>query len=117
MNPAPNATKCSMSLSSLVARRVTASAPSTLPSAATSAYTSALDTGEEILLGVLGRVVEHLAEQALQHLPHLRQPVSNHGGVFRVGIAVAPLPDGPAALDIVVGALEPRQEGCGVLRE
>src|SRR6267378_5807879 len=166
MNPAPNATKCSMSLSSLVARRVTARAPSTLPSAATSAYTRALDTGQEILLGVLGRVVEHLAQQAFEHLahvgagthaggdqivtlhgevlerqrriggangrdrfhdargrqlqqivdvlPHLRQPVPHHRGVFRVGITVPPLPDRAAALDILVGALESRQERCRI---
>src|SRR5213082_695849 len=49
MNPAPNATKCSMSASSRAARRVTASAPATFPSAATRAYNRALDTGEQLL--------------------------------------------------------------------
>jgi len=44
MNPAPNATSSSITRSSRTARRVTASAPSTLPAAATRAYNNALDT-------------------------------------------------------------------------
>src|SRR6266700_2770919 len=72
MNPAPNATKCSMSASSRAARRVTASAPATLPSAATRAYNRALDTGEQLLPRVARRVVEHFGEQPRQRLPHLR---------------------------------------------
>src|SRR2546422_818197 len=71
MNPAPNATKCSMTARPRAARRVTASAPSTLPSAATSAYTRALDTGQQVVLGVALRVLEHLGEQPLQHLAHV----------------------------------------------
>src|SRR6266699_372068 len=72
MNPAPNATKCSISASSRAARRVTARAPATLPSAATRAYNRALDTGEQLLPRVARRVVEHLGEQPRQRLPHLR---------------------------------------------
>src|SRR5437660_4935082 len=71
MKPAPNATKCSMTARPRAARRVTASAPITLPRAATSAYTRALDTGQEVLLGVALRVLEHLGEQALQHFAHV----------------------------------------------
>src|SRR2546423_15370221 len=70
MKPAPNATKCSMTARPRAARRVTASAPITLPSAATSAYTRALDTGQQIALGVALRVLEHLGEQPLRHLAH-----------------------------------------------
>src|SRR6267378_2685199 len=72
MNPAPNATKCSISRSPRTACRTTASPPSTLPSAATSAYHSALDTGQEILLGVARGVLEHLRQQALQRLADAR---------------------------------------------
>src|SRR5437899_4468260 len=71
MNPAPNATKCSITWRPSAARRVTASAPTTLPSAATSAYITALDTGEQVLLRVAGGILEHLGEQALQCLPHV----------------------------------------------
>src|SRR5439155_25281222 len=71
MKPAPNATQCSMTARPRAARRVTASAPITLPSAATSAYTSALDTGQEVPLRVALRVFQHLREQALQHIAHV----------------------------------------------
>src|SRR5881628_2323594 len=71
MNPAPKATKCSITWRPSAARRVTASAPTTLPSAATSAYSTALDTGEQVRLGVAGRILEHLGEQALQRLAHV----------------------------------------------
>src|SRR2546421_62017 len=70
MNPAPNATKCSITWRPSAARRVTASAPTTLPSAATRAYITALDTGEQVLLRVAGGILEHLGEQALQRLAH-----------------------------------------------
>src|SRR5262245_42741262 len=63
MNPAPNATRSSMTRSSRTARRVTATAPSTLPRAATRAYTSALDTGEQVFLRVARGVFEDLVEQ------------------------------------------------------
>src|SRR6185503_8495694 len=72
MNPAPNATSSSMTRSSRTARRVTASAPSTLPAAAMSAYSSALDTGEEILLRVAARIREHFVEQARERFAHVR---------------------------------------------
>src|SRR5213595_2438238 len=72
MNPAPNATKCSISASSRAARRVTARAPATLPKAATRAYSSALDTGEQLLPRIARRVLEHVGEQPRQRLPHLR---------------------------------------------
>src|SRR2546429_8090385 len=71
MNPAPNATKCSMTARPGAARRVTASAPSRLPTAATSAYTRALDMGEQVLLRIAARGLEHLAEQALERLAHV----------------------------------------------
>src|SRR3989441_4513059 len=70
MNPAPKATKCSITWRPSAARRVTASAPTTLPSAATRAYITALDTGEQVLLRVAGGILEHLGEQALQRLAH-----------------------------------------------
>src|SRR6266576_5835938 len=79
MNPAPNATKCSISASSRAARRVTASAPTTLPSAAIRAYPRELDTGEEIVARVAGRILEHFREQPLERLPHLR-PGAHAGG-------------------------------------
>src|SRR2546422_7205132 len=72
MKPAPNATKCSIRASSRAARRVTASAPTTLPSAAMRAYPSALDTGEEVIARVAGRILEHFREQPLEGLPHFR---------------------------------------------
>src|SRR5437588_9074221 len=72
MNPAPNATKCSISASSRAARRVTARAPATLPRAATRAYSSALDTGEQLLPRIACRVLEHVGEQSRQRLAHLR---------------------------------------------
>src|SRR5260370_26898211 len=72
MNPAPNATKCSMSRRPRTACRTTASPPSTLPSAARSAYHSALDTGQEKLFGVAGRVLQHVRQQALQRLANAR---------------------------------------------
>src|SRR3989454_5900325 len=71
MNPAPKATKCSITWRPSAARRVTASAPTTLPSAATSAYNRALDTGEQVRLRVAGGILEHLGEQALQRLAHV----------------------------------------------
>src|SRR5213594_2111747 len=79
MKPAPNATKCSISTSSRTARRVTASAPTTLPSAAIRAYNRALDTGQQVLLRVAARVLEHLDQQALQGVPHVR-PGAHAGG-------------------------------------
>src|SRR5947207_6065108 len=79
MNPAPNATKCSIRASSRAARRVTASAPTTLPSAATRAYAKALDTGEQVVARVAGRILEHVREQSLEGLPHLR-PGAHAGG-------------------------------------
>src|SRR6267143_215141 len=79
MKPAPNATRSSMTCSSRTARRVTASAPSTLPAAATSAYNSALDTGQEIALGVARRIFEHFFEQARQCCSHVR-PGPDAGG-------------------------------------
>src|SRR5881628_2331970 len=72
MKPAPNATKCSIRTSSRAARRVTASAPTTLPSAAMRAYPSALDTGEQVIARVAGRILEHFREQPLEGLPHFR---------------------------------------------
>src|SRR6266540_1659503 len=169
MKPAPNATKCSISASSRAARRVTASAPTTLPRAATRAYPSALDTGEEIGTRVAGGILEHLRKQPLQRLPHLgprpharlqeivafhreglhgqrvprrpdgphdlrergagsreqdqqvigilahlRQPASYVGNMLRIRILVAPLADGPPALDVLVGGLEPREERGGI---
>src|SRR5258708_6388164 len=71
MKPAPNATKCSIRTSSRAARRVTASAPTTLPSAATRAYPKALDTGQEIIARVAARILEHFREQPLEGLSHL----------------------------------------------
>src|SRR6266849_5447642 len=71
MKPAPKATKCSISASSRAARRVTASAPTTLPSAATRAYPKALDTGQEIVARVAARILEHFREQPLEGLSHL----------------------------------------------
>src|SRR6266550_131449 len=68
MNPAPNATSSSMTRR---ARRVTASAPSTLPAAATRAYNNALDTREQVLLGIAGRVLEHLFQQPRERLAHI----------------------------------------------
>src|SRR5258706_10139928 len=70
MKPAPNATKCSIRTSSRAARRVTASAPTTLPSAAMRAYPSALDTGEEVIARVTARIPEHPREQPFEGLPH-----------------------------------------------
>src|SRR2546421_11337455 len=72
MNPAPKATSSSMTRSSRTARRVTASAPRTLPAAATRAYNSALDTGQEIRSRVTRRIVENFLQQAAQHLAHIR---------------------------------------------
>src|SRR5204863_5624367 len=71
MNPAPNATKCSIRASSRAARRVTARAPATFPRTATRAYSSALDTSEQLLPRVARGVVEHVAEQPRQRLAHL----------------------------------------------
>src|SRR3989449_4166842 len=71
MKPAPNATKCSIRASSRAARRVTASAPTTLPSAAMRAYPRALDTREEIVARVAGRILEHFREQPLEGRSHL----------------------------------------------
>src|SRR5439155_21993497 len=97
MNPAPKATKCSITLSPRAAWRITAAAPSRLPPAAISAYHRALDTTRPVLLHALQetlprvarRVVEHLREQQLQHLSHVRsrshtgsdQIVALHGEV------------------------------------
>src|SRR5258708_35913311 len=63
MNPAPNARNCSMARRLRVACRVTASAPITLPQAASTAGTRALDTGEQILLGLARGVLQDFAEQ------------------------------------------------------
>src|SRR2546423_15607255 len=87
MNPAPNATKCSISASSRAARRVTASAPATLPRAATRPYTRALDTGEQLVSRVARRLFQHVGGQARQRRPQLRarpharrdQVVPGHG--------------------------------------
>src|ERR1051325_8334815 len=79
MNPAPNATKCSISASSRAARRVTARAPATLPNAATRAYSRALDTSEQLLPRVARRVVQHVGEQPRERLAHLR-PGPHAGG-------------------------------------
>src|SRR5882762_11964208 len=70
MKPAPNATKCSIRASSRAARRVTASAPTTLPSAAMRAYPRALDTGEEVVARVTGRILEYFRQQPLEGLSH-----------------------------------------------
>src|SRR5438034_8007538 len=80
MNPAPKATKCSITLSPRAAWRITAAAPSRLPPAAISAYHRALDTTRPVLLRALQqmlprvarRVFEHFGEQQLQHLAHVR---------------------------------------------
>src|SRR5712664_4690846 len=87
MNPAPKATKCSITLRPRAAWLITAAAPSRLPPAAISAYHRALDTTRLVLLHALQqmlprvarRVFEHLGEQLLQHLSHLR-PRSHAGG-------------------------------------
>src|SRR3989441_8360500 len=71
MNPAPKATNCSIPWGPSAARRVTASAPTTLPSAATSAYSTALDTGEQVRLRVADGILEHLGEQALERVAHV----------------------------------------------
>src|SRR5256885_6323586 len=55
----------------LVCRLLLEKKHTTLPSAATSAYSTALDTGEQVRLGVAGRILEHLGEQALQRLAHV----------------------------------------------
>src|SRR2546427_424275 len=172
MNPAPKATKCSITWRPSAARRVTASAPTTLPSAATSAYSTALDTGEQVRLGVAGRILEHLGEQALQRLAyvgagshargeevvardgevlqrqgvlplshgahgfgekgegsgtrrrqreqiigvltHLRQPLADRRKVLRVRILVTPHANRPASLDVLVRALEAREQRRGI---
>src|SRR6185503_10440570 len=72
MKPAPNATSSSMTRSSRTARRVTARAPSTLPAAATSAYSRALDTRQEVRFGVAGRVLQHFLEQPPERLADVR---------------------------------------------
>src|SRR5712691_5773939 len=71
MKPAPNATKCSIRASSRAARRVTASAPTTFPSDAMRAYPRALDTGEEVVARVTGRILEYFHQQPLEGLSHL----------------------------------------------
>ena len=71
MKPAPNASKCSITLSWRAARRVTASAPSTLPAAAARAYSRALDTREQILAGIAGWILQHVIKQALQGFANL----------------------------------------------
>src|SRR5439155_11068572 len=83
------------------ARRVTASAPTTLPSAATSAYSTALDTGEQVRLRVAGGILEHLGEQALQRVAHVgarshaggEEVVARDGEVLQ-GQGVLPLSHG-----------------------
>src|ERR1044072_7897152 len=72
MNPAPNATSSSMTRSSRTARRVTASAPRILAAAATSAYSRALNTREQVLLGVAAGILEHFVEQARERLADFR---------------------------------------------
>src|SRR2546428_11070603 len=100
MNPAPNATKCSMTARPRAARRVTASAPSRLPSAATSAYTRALDMGEQVLLRIAARVLEHLAEQALERLAPVGAPPpprsAQSRSVHRAGLQCQRIPRGAA---------------------
>src|SRR5258705_8786212 len=71
MTPAPNATSSSMTRSSRTARRVTASAPSTLPAAATRAYNNALDTREQVFPGIASGVVEHFFQQPCERLAHI----------------------------------------------
>src|SRR5260370_40240200 len=91
MNPAPNARNCSMAWRLRVAWRVTASAPITLPQAASTAGTRALDTGEQILLGVACGVLQDFAEQLGERGadvgtgPHARgqQVVTGHGEVLQ----------------------------------
>src|SRR5438552_18593981 len=102
MKPAPNATKCSISASSPAARRVTASAPTTLPSAATRAYPKALDTGEELVARVAGRLREHFRQQPLEGLPHARPGAHARGQEIvavhrevRHGPEILPSPNGP----------------------
>src|SRR5436189_1338699 len=79
MKPAPNATSKSMTRSSRTARRVTASAPITLPAAAISAYSSALDTGEEIFPGVARGIFEDFVQQASQYLADVRTGPDTRG--------------------------------------
>src|SRR3989442_10036128 len=108
MNPAPKATKCSITLSPRAAWRITAAAPSRLPPAAISAYHRALDTARALLLpalhqvlaGVARRVFEHPAEQPLQRLAHVRA-----GPHARGDQGVAPHPE--------VGERERVRRGAG----
>src|SRR5512139_805072 len=72
MNPAPNATRSSMTRSSRTARRVTANAPSTLPAAAMSACSNALDTREQVFFGVAGWILEYFVEESRQRFAHIR---------------------------------------------
>src|SRR5439155_25958928 len=50
------------------------------------------------------------SEQVVHMFAYLRQPASHLGETLRVGILVAPRADRPATLDLLVRALEPRQE-------
>src|SRR5437660_1596012 len=81
MNPAPNATKCSISRRLPGERRTTAMPPSRLPSAATRAKTSGetLDTGQEVVPRVARRILEHLVQQPCERRADVR-PRSHPGG-------------------------------------
>src|SRR5213594_2917650 len=122
MKPAPNATKCSISASSRAARRVTASAPTTLPSAATRAYQKALDTGEEVIARVTGRILEHFRQQPLERLAHLR-PGAHPGGQEIVALyrqvlhrqRILRRPNGRHDFREVGDGM--RDAGCGLRRE
>src|SRR2546427_154595 len=91
MNPAPNATECSMTVSPRANRCETASAPKTFPSAASTAYANALDMRQEIVLPVARRVLEHLGEEPLERRsdvgtrPHAgrEQVVARHGKILQ----------------------------------
>src|ERR1051326_5328739 len=175
MNPAPTARKRWTGPSARAARRVTASAPATLPTAATRAYSSALDTSEQLLPRVARRVVEHVSEQPRERLAHLRpgphargdeivpgdgevlegqgilggadrldhlrergagsgtrreqdqqvvgvlarlgEPFAHRGQMLRVRVVVPPPPDRAPALDVLVRALEARQERGRIRRQ
>src|SRR2546427_11896627 len=90
MNPAPNATECSMTVSPRANRCETASAPKTFPSAASTAYANALDMRQEIVFQVARRVLEALGEKALEPrsdvgtMPHdgREQAVAGHGKIL-----------------------------------
>src|SRR5436853_3528092 len=111
MNPAPKATKCSSTWRPSAARRVTASAPTTLPSAATSAYITALDTGEQVRLRVAGGILEHLGEQALQRLAHVG--AGSHAGGEEVVAGEGKVFQRHGVLGGADRCHNPRETGCG----